>query len=156
MGILNGLSALNALWLVIIIALGLCFITISVVLLLLEKAKLATAEDFSEKDRELIVGLVEERIDELTAKFDLFKEDMDSATQTVFNKITSKIDDLKASANTSAEQQKQAGKIDALVPVISNLTEHIEGISKKIDAVQEKLEQVESQIDLELHKHNNG
>ena len=153
MGILNGLSNLNALWLVIIIALGLCFITISVVLLLLEKAKRATAEDFSVKDRELIVGLVEERIDELTAKFDLFKEDMDSATQTVFNKITSKIDDLKTPQNPSAEQ-KQAGKIDALIPVISNLTEHIEEISKKIEAVQEKLEQVESRIDLELHKHN--
>jgi len=155
MGILNGLSNLNALWLVIIIALGLCFITISVVLLLLERAKLATAEDFSEKDRKLIVGLVEERIDELTAKFDLFKEDMDSATQIVFNKITSKIDDLKTSPNPLTEQ-KQSGKIDALIPVISNLTELIEGISKKVDAVQEKLEQVESRIDLELHKQNNG
>ncbi len=153
MGVLDGINNLNALWFVIIIAIGLCFITISVVLLLLEKAKRTTAEDFSEKDRELIVGLVEERIDELTAKFDLFREDMDSATQTVFNKITSKIDDLKVSQNPHADQ-KQVGKIDALIPVISNLTEHVEGISKKIDAVVEKLEQVESRIDLELHKSN--
>lgn len=153
MGVLDGLNHLNAMWLVIIIAMGLCFITISVVLLLLEKAKRATAEDFSEKDRELIVGLVEERIDELTAKFDLFREDMESATQTVFNKITTKIDDLKPAQNPPADQ-KQAGKIEALIPVISNLTEHMEGISKKIDAIQEKLEQVESRIDLEANKRN--
>ncbi|MDD5687174.1 MAG: hypothetical protein PHE88_04995 [Elusimicrobia bacterium] len=149
MGILNGLNNLNAIWLVIIIAIGLCFITISVVLLLLEKVKRQTAEDFSQQDKTMIIGLVEERIDELTAKMDMFREDVESSVQAVFNKISTKIDDLK-----TTQGQNQPSKVDALVPVISNLTEHTEDISRKIDGIQKKMEQVEMKINLELQNKN--
>ncbi|MEW6557474.1 MAG: hypothetical protein AB1349_08985 [Elusimicrobiota bacterium] len=151
---LDILHNMNAVWLIIIIAVGLCLITVSVVLLLLEKAKRQTVEDFSEKDKTMIIGLVEERIDELTAKFDLFREDMDSATQTVFNKITTKIEELKVLQSQPRNQPAENGKIDALIPIISNLTEHTESISKKLDIIHEKLEQIEARIDLEMKKNN--
>ncbi|MFH0948129.1 MAG: hypothetical protein V1833_03930 [Elusimicrobiota bacterium] len=145
MCLLNGLNNLSTMCLLMIVAIGLCFMIISVVLLFLEKAKCETVEDkdFSEKDRVPVVGLAEERIDELIAKFEIFSEDMESATQTIFNKISTKIDNLVVSSSPSPDQ-KQAGKIEAI----------ISGISTKIDVVYEKLEQIESRIDSGLHKRN--
>ncbi|MBN1384638.1 MAG: hypothetical protein JW983_07160 [Elusimicrobia bacterium] len=133
-GLLNIVNNLNTLWLVIIIALGLCFITVSVVLLLLERAKRETVEDFSQQDKKMIIGLVEERIDELTAKMDLFREDIENSTQTVFNKITSKVDELK----TSHDQTKSLST-DSLTPAISGLTERIDAISQKLEEIKKSL-----------------
>ena len=145
---LDILNNLNAIWLVIIIAIGMCFITISVVLILLEKAKRQTVEDFSQKDKTMIIGLVEERIDELTAKMDIFREDMETATQAVFSKITSKVDELKA----NPANQNQNSKIEVLIPVISDLTEHIESISKKTEDLQKMLERIQSKLTQEIEK----
>lgn len=133
---LNIVNNLNVIWLVIIIALGLCFITISVVLLLLEKAKRQTAEDFSQQDKKMIIGLVEERIDELTAKMDLFREDMETSTQTVFNKITATVDELK----TLHAENKPSGT-DNLTPAVSGLTERTDAISKKLEEMKKLLGQ---------------
>ncbi|OGS44731.1 MAG: hypothetical protein A2539_03855 [Elusimicrobia bacterium RIFOXYD2_FULL_34_15] len=147
MSLLDTLNNLNSLWLLIIIALGLCFITISVVLILLERIKRQTVEDFSQQDKTMIIGLVEERIDELTAKMDIFREDIETSTQTLFNKITSKVDDLKATPG-----QNQQFKLDSLVPVISNLNEHVEAVSKKVDILKEKIDKVESAINYQMQQ----
>jgi len=113
MGFLSTLNNLNSLWLVIIIALGLCFITISVVLILLERVKRHASEDFSKQDKTMIIGLVEERIDELIAKLDILKEDFENSTQNVFNKITTKIDEV----NILKDQNPQL-KMESIVSVL--------------------------------------
>lgn len=139
MNLLNIINNLNVIWLVIIIALGLCFITVSVVLLLLEKAKRQTAEDFSQQDKKMIIGLVEERIDELTAKMDIFREDMETSVQTVFNKITSTVDELK----TLQDKNKPSGT-NNLTPAISALAERTDAISGKLEEMKKLLGQNKS------------
>ena len=85
-----------------------------------------------------MVGIIEERIDELTAKMELSREDMELSTQAIFNKIASKVDELKLPSGAVSDQ-KQTGRVEALIPVISNLAEHLEEISKKVDTVQQSL-----------------
>jgi len=147
MGFLSTLNNLNSLWLVIIIALGLCFITISVVLILLERVKRHASEDFSKQDKTMIIGLVEERIDELIAKLDILKEDFENSTQNVFNKITTKIDEV----NILKDQNPQL-KMESIVSVLSNLNENIGSVSKKIDVLKERIDKIESTVNYQLQQ----
>ncbi|MFH1541162.1 MAG: hypothetical protein ABID79_04850 [Elusimicrobiota bacterium] len=111
MKILDCLNDLNILWFVIIVVAGLCLVTIAVVILLLEKTeqKPIDGEGFSERDKKFIAEVIEKKIAELVTRFDLFKESMDSAIhiiQTVLGRITTKIDDLDKSADSSLNQSQ--------------------------------------------------
>jgi len=43
-------------------------------------------------------------------------------------------------------------KLDSLVPVISNLNEHVEAVSKKVDILKEKIDKVESAINYQMQQ----
>ncbi|HAM39365.1 MAG TPA: hypothetical protein DCP53_08255, partial [Elusimicrobia bacterium] len=111
------------------------------------RVKRHASEDFSKQDKTMIIGLVEERIDELIAKLDILKEDFENSTQNVFNKITTKIDEV----NILKDQNPQL-KMESIVSVLSNLNENIGSVSKKIDVLKERIDKIESTVNYQLQQ----